>query len=238
MEKSDFKKHFFERHQNSLRCLKCKQAFRNVESLRQHQKYRHGLGAGDDKEERVGAGDDMDEGPSNIVRPWEVPEDTEEPNVSQDKEEEENLDKDEKDYLKSFEDSFTESVRVYKGKVEVNTPVRSGTLERSRFKHLLRLAIDRLLKHLKGKSAKVNIRFGVVLRSRTTGAVRYFWPGLFTALLTESFKIEPNDHSSIAEFYRIVAGKDVMYRLVDLYKDSDWELLSIVFMNVVAYFKR
>ncbi len=215
LEKADFDVHFKEAHQQSYRCRLCRRAFRKESSLKQHERAEHV------HPPRPWENDETDAGPSNHLRAWERPIGGRPVNLSQDQQ----------DYLEGFRDSYHASVRVYDRKIESNISLNNA-IELS--KDLVEESLNEFLNHLKGRAAKVTVNLGFLLRSRITGAIRYFWPGTTTSLLDNPFNLYPQIPDSVSSLKRMLLSTNFQEKFIDGYEESEWELLSLVVLQLIG----
>ena len=92
------------------------------------------------------------------------------------------------------------------------------------------------LESLKGETGKIKISLGILLRSKSTGVLRYYYPGQGSLLLPDPFILETNSDAKL--LLKILREVDLDHVLNRQYIESDWEFVQICNVRFVTYFQR
>ncbi len=140
-----------------------------------------------------------------------------------------------KEYLESYEKRhyIEDYCKKYENTIDINLKTGDGM---SLDYEVLKRGVKMLVTNLRGEVGKVKVSLGVLLRSKTTGQLRYYYPGQGTNLLSDPFILENKSDGKL--LLRTLSEIDLDAVLNRQYVDSDWELVQICNVRFLAYFQR
>jgi hypothetical protein len=136
------------------------------------------------------------------------------------------------EYLNNFKPSYQTGTKTYKHKIEANIELENGRFD----KETLRAGIRMVRQELKGEKCKINLDFGLLLRSKISDALRYFWPGKLSQLLDTPYRLDPSNPESITNFEKTILAIDLFDKFINEFESSEWTVEKCVNMRLVATF--
>ena len=142
---------------------------------------------------------------------------------------------DAKEYLGGYEKKkyIQDFCKLYDNTIDINI---KSEKEQSLDRKVLKKGVQMTLGYLKDRIGKMKISLGILLRSKSTGVLRYYYPGQGSLLLPDPFILETNSDAKL--LLKILREVDLDHVLNRQYIESDWEFVQICNVRFVTYFQR
>lgn len=142
---------------------------------------------------------------------------------------------DAKEYLEGYQkrNYIEDFCKLYGNTIDINVKSKK---DQSLDHKVLKKGVQMTLRYLKGAIGKMKICLGILLRSKTTGVLRYYYPGQATVLLPDLFTLETISDGRL--LLRILKEIDLDHILNRQYIESDWEFVQICNVRFLTYFQR